>query len=176
MSHHMVPRPYDLSTMAAALRSANDGPPGESNRPLSNANLSRAVFRTLEETRERTAALRLQVDQGRIPLVNEDALAETVPEEESQYDELKRRMTAQEKRITDLEVYSKLQTCAIEELFSVCNSLQFSSEKVQYMRTYFVLPSNLAYTVSETCGLECSSAPSRRLPIPSCFRADCRLA
>ncbi len=44
---------------------------------------------------------------------------------------------ANEKRITDLEEYSKLQTCAIEELFSIVNSLQYANEEVRNMLPFF---------------------------------------
>lgn len=84
----------------------------------------------------------MQVDQTFVPHPAEDALAEVVSEGESQYDEVKRKLAQQEKRITDLEEYSKLQTCAIEHLFSLCGSLQHMNEQVSYMLAYLVPSSN----------------------------------
>lgn len=136
--------------MATALRAANDGPPGEfvdSHRQPSTVIACiltpYPVFRTLEETRERTAALRMHVDQGMIPLLSDEpappGAAGENKEEESRVEALERKVARHEKRINDLVDYAKLQTCSIEHLFSVCYSLQAVSEAVSYMHSFFRL-------------------------------------
>lgn len=101
-----------------------------------------AVFRSLEDTRTQTARLRLHVDQGFMPIPDEDFMVEPRLENltEAQDDELDRRVTKLEKRVHDLEVYSKLQTCSIEHLFSIIGSLQYANELVRDIHfdfTYF---------------------------------------
>ncbi len=70
---------------------------------------------------------------GMIPIHSEDSLVEASPEDESRVEALERKVAHQDKRISDLESYAKLQTCSIEHLFSICRSLQDASEMVSYM-------------------------------------------
>ncbi len=55
-----------------------------------------AVFRTLDETRERTAALRMHVDQGMIPLLSDEppppVVAGEGKDDESRVEALERKV------------------------------------------------------------------------------------
>lgn len=93
----------------------------------------------------------MHVDNGMIPIhsgepvVEESAVAGAdglSQEEESRVAVLERTVARQEKRISDLERYSKLQTCSIEQLFSITYSLQDANEKVRYMRSSSYLVSS----------------------------------
>lgn len=70
-----------------------------------------------------------------VPILSEESMVEAPKEDESRVDALERIVTRQGKRIGDLERYAKLQTCAIEQLFSICYSLQDSNENVSCMRS-----------------------------------------
>lgn len=72
---------------------------------------------------------------AREPVVEEEGavqVAEGDEGEKSRVAVLERIVAQLGKRVGDLERYTKLQTCSLEELFSICYSLQDSTEKVRY--------------------------------------------
>ncbi len=50
-------------------------------------------------------------------------------------DAMQKQVNHQGKMITDLQEYTKFQTFAIEQLFSICHSLQHSNERVSHLQS-----------------------------------------